>query len=63
MFSWFTKKKEEEPSQSIEKLNDTLALLEKRQRALEKKCEQETAQAKKFLAQKNRTGNFFIKEF
>jgi len=48
------KKPEATPAQSIEKLRETLQLLEKREKYLQQKCDQQTAEAKKFLGQKNK---------
>ena len=42
------------PKESISKLRETLEMLEKREEYLQKKCEQELQNAKKFMAQKNK---------
>jgi len=49
-----SKKKAPPPKESIAKLNETLDMLEKREQFLQKKCEQQTAEAKKFMAAKNK---------
>lgn len=41
---------------SISKLRETLDMLEKREQFLQKKCEQQVAEAKKFMQQKNKRG-------
>jgi len=42
------------PRESISKLRETLDMLEKREQFLQKKCDQQTAEAKKFMQQKNK---------
>jgi len=49
-----SKPKAPPPKESIAKLNETLDMLEKREQFLQKKCEQQTAEAKKFMAAKNK---------
>jgi len=42
------------PKESIAKLRETLDMLEKREQFLQKKCDQQTTEAKKYMAQKNK---------
>jgi len=49
-----SKKKAPAPKESISKLRETLDMLEKREQFLQKKCEQQVTEAKKFMAQKNK---------
>jgi len=42
------------PKESIAKLRETLAMLEKREQFLQRKVEQQVAEAKKFMQQKNK---------
>jgi len=49
-----TKKKAPPPKESISKLRETLDMLEKREQFLQKKCDQQTAEAKKFMQAKNK---------
>lgn len=42
------------PKESISKLKETLDMLEKREQFLQKKCELQTMEARKFMAQKNK---------
>lgn len=42
------------PNKSVEEMENTIQLLEKRERLLQKKCQDEIEKAKKFLQQKNR---------
>ena len=46
------------PKESIAKLRETLDMLEKREQFLQKKIDGQTAEAKKFMAAKNKRGNF-----
>jgi len=48
------KKQAPPPKESIAKLRETLDMLEKREMFLQKKCEKETAEAKKFMVLKNK---------
>jgi charged multivesicular body protein 4 len=48
------KKKAPPPKESISKLRETLDMLEKREMFLQKKIDQQTADAKKYMAQKNK---------
>lgn len=48
------KKKAPAPKESIAKLRETLDMLEKREQFLMKKCEGQVAEAKKFMAAKNK---------
>eukprot|EP01114_Cavostelium_apophysatum_P010511 TRINITY_DN2433_c0_g1_i1.p1 TRINITY_DN2433_c0_g1~~TRINITY_DN2433_c0_g1_i1.p1 ORF type:complete len:215 (-),score=71.42 TRINITY_DN2433_c0_g1_i1:80-724(-) len=48
------KKKAPAPKESIAKLRETLDMLEKREQFLQKKCDQQLAEAKKFMAAKNK---------
>lgn len=50
------KKKAVPPKESIQKLRETLEMLEKREQFLQKKAEGQVAEAKKFMAQKNKRG-------
>ena len=52
-----SKKKSPSPKESIAKLRETLDMLEKREQFLQKKIEQQTNDAKKFMQQKNKRGN------
>jgi len=48
------KKAAPSPKESIAKLRETVDMLEKREQYLQKKCDQQTAEAKKFMQQKNK---------
>jgi len=48
------KKQAPAPKDSIAKLRETLDMLEKREQFLQKKCDQQTVEAKKFMAAKNK---------
>ncbi len=50
------KETENRANKSIEKMNSTIELLEKRQKLLQKKMEQETERAKAFLQKGNKAG-------
>jgi charged multivesicular body protein 4 len=56
--NFFGKKKQAPtPKESIAKLRETVEMLEKREQFLQKKCEQQVAQAKQFMQQKNKKGS------
>lgn len=44
------------PRESIAKLRETLDMLEKREQFLQKKVDQQTQEAKKYMQQKNKRG-------
>jgi len=48
------KKTAPSPKESISKLRETVDMLEKREQFLQKKCDQQTAEAKKYMQQKNK---------
>jgi len=48
------KKTAPSPKESISKLRETVDMLEKRELFLQKKCDQQTTEAKKFMQQKNK---------
>eukprot|EP00761_Pharyngomonas_kirbyi_P011346 gb/GECH01011371.1/.p1 GENE.gb/GECH01011371.1/~~gb/GECH01011371.1/.p1 ORF type:complete len:228 (+),score=78.38 gb/GECH01011371.1/:1-684(+) len=50
------KKKEKNPNEEIDKLHRTLEMLDKRERVLQKKIDQETDKAKQCLSKKNKSG-------
>lgn len=54
------KETENRANKSIEKMNNTIELLEKRQKLLQKKMEQETERAKAFLQKGNKAGMYDI---
>jgi charged multivesicular body protein 4 len=46
------------PKQALSKLDETIELLEKREKFLQSKCEQQVFQAKEFMKKGNKKGNF-----
>jgi hypothetical protein len=55
-----SKKTEDHTNQTIAKMQDTQELLEKRQKLLQKKMDQETEKAKQFLAKKDKKCKFYF---